>query len=312
MVKPTVDVVIIHHNTLDLTSRCIRSLLETAADSIASITVVDNASTDDSGNHLSAQFPGIDVVRCEQLRSYAAACNEGTRRGNAPYVLLSNSDVEYSPDCIERLIEHMEQHPYVGVCCPNQRYADGRRQRSWGYFPGWSEIAASLSGIETIHNRRGHADIKPRAVPYCDGAVLLCRRTAYEDIGGMDERFWFFCEDADLCYRLWRQQWHCHFVPSASVLHHRGGTRQQSDDRTIAFEQQNMAAKLLFSHIHRLPLRRFIPLGYALALTFLRMGNAIVRTASRGTPKQPDDRLLRKTRIDYLLQRYADRHQHLP
>jgi len=303
---PPVDVVIIHHNTLDLTSRCIQSLLDTAGELVASIVVVDNASSDGSGNELRARFPSVSVLRRDQPLSYAAACNDGARYGTAPYLLLSNSDVEYQPGCIGHMIGYMEQHLQVGVCSPLQRYPDGRRQRSWGYFPGWQEIAALMVGIETIHNRRGHRDSQPRAVPYCDGAVLFCRRAAYQQIGGMDERFSFFCEDADLCYRLWQKQWHCHFVPDATVIHHRGGTWQRSLEQMIAYEQQNMAAKLLFAQVQHAPARRLIPLGYAGVLQLFQVADAMVRSLPLQRPRRnPHRRVIRQACIAFLLQRHA-------
>lgn len=245
------DVVIIHHNTLDLTVRCLESLYASAARSIiAELIVVDNASTDGSGFLLAERFPSIRLLRSEAMLSYAAACNWGARVGTAPYVLLSNSDVEYDPPALSLMIEHMKRYSFVAVGCPQQRYPSGRLQRSWGYFPGWSEIVTTLFGLEFFRHHACRRSQRWRAVPYCDGAVLLCRRDAYEQIGGMDERFSFFGEDVDLCYRLWRHGWHCHFIPSATVIHHRGGTRQNHTDAIITFEQKNMAAKLQFVAHH--------------------------------------------------------------
>lgn len=299
-----VDVVIIHHNTPELTSRCIETLLQSSAAPITRIIVVDNASTDGSGEQLTAQFPSITVVNLEQPHSYAAACNIGAQQGNAPYLLLSNSDVEYSPDSIDRFVRYMDAHPAVAVCCPLQRYPDGRRQRSWGYFPGWSEIAALVTGIETFHNRRGHRNTVPRAVPYCDGAALFFRRVAYEQIGGMDERFWFFCEDADICYRLWQHGWQCHVLPSATIVHHRGATRQRSLEESIAFEQQNMAAKCLFVQLHRLPLWKYVPLGYAAAFQARQLADSIAALFGLQA-KRSIQRRIRRACIDALLQHYA-------
>ncbi|RMF33580.1 MAG: glycosyltransferase, partial [Chlorobiota bacterium] len=152
-----VDVVIVHHNTFDLTRRCIASLLESSQRArVASITLVDNASTDSSGEILAAQYPTMIVRRLERPHSYAAACNIGALAGSAEYLLLSNSDVEFNPNFLQVCLTHMERFPHVGVCAGNQRYPDQRPQRSWGYFPGWGEIAATMAGIEFFHNWRGH------------------------------------------------------------------------------------------------------------------------------------------------------------
>ncbi|GIV49966.1 MAG: hypothetical protein KatS3mg038_0487 [Candidatus Kapaibacterium sp.] len=262
-----VDVVIIHHNTLELTRRCIASLLESPQRMlIASITLVDNASTDSSGEILAARYPVITVRRLERPHSYAAACNIGALAGSARYVLLSNSDVEFDPNVLQVCVTHMERFPNVGVCAGNQRYPDQRPQRSWGYFPGWGEIAATIGGIEFLHNWRGHRQRQWRAVPYCDGAALFCRRSAYEQLGGMDERFSFFAEDADLCYRMWQHGWHCHFLPEASIVHHRGGTRRRTFEQAIASERRNIAAKLQFVRFHHPRSEYVVALGYWLAL----------------------------------------------
>lgn len=262
-----VDVVIIHHNTLDLTRRCIASLLESPQQAlVASITLVDNASTDSSGETLAAEYPVIALRRLERPHSYAAACNIGALAGSAPYVLLSNSDVEFDPNVLQVWIAHMERYTHVGICAANQRYPNQRPQRSWGYFPGWGEIAATISGIEFLHNRRGHHQHQWRAVPYCDGAALFCRRSAYEQLGGMDERFPFFAEDADLCYRMWQHGWHCHYLPNASIIHHRGATRRRTFAQALASERSNMAAKLQFIRMHHPRWERTTAMGYLLAL----------------------------------------------
>lgn len=245
------DVVIIHHNTLDLTIRCLESIYSSwTRSTIAEIIVVDNASTDGSGFFIAERFPSIRLLRSEVMLSYAAACNWGVRSGTAPYVLLSNSDVEYDAPALLVMMEHLKRYPRVAVGCPQQRYPSGRLQRSWGYFPGWSEIIAMLFGVEFFRHRTRFRPQRWRAVPYCDGAVLLCRRDAYEQIGGMDERFSFFGEDVDLCYRIWQHGWHCHFIPAATVIHHRGGTRQNHPDALVTYEQRNIAAKLQFVAHH--------------------------------------------------------------
>lgn len=281
-----VDVVIVHHNTLELTNRCIQTLIETAGDTIASIVVVDNASTDGSSEALRAQFPTVRIERSQEPLSYAAACNRGARLGTARYVVLSNSDVEYCPDALGALYRHMESHPRAGVSCPRQHYPSGRPQRSWGYYPGWGEIAAVMLGIEALHNRHGHTGAHWRAVPYCDGAVLFCRRSAYEQLGGMDERFAFFGEDADLCYRMWLHGWHCHFLPSAQVVHHRGATRQRDPNEAIAYEIKNMQAKLRFLQLHHARAFPAMRLGYRAMNLWRRAAIELLRL---GTVLSPSD-----------------------
>lgn len=252
MYNDAVDVVIIHHNTFELTRQCIESLLESPQRTlIASITLVDNASTDGSAASLAALYPMIHLRRLEQPHSYAAACNIGASAGCAPNILLSNSDVVYDPTSLNAFTDHLKQYPHVGVCAAHQRYPDLRSQRSWGYVPGWGDILSTIVGIEFWHNRFGHSDRRWRAVPYCDGAALFCRRSAYEQLGGMDERFSFFAEDADLCYRMWLHGWHCHFLPHVQIIHYRGATRRRTLDQTLASERMIMAAKLQFvRHYH--------------------------------------------------------------
>ncbi|MCS6999852.1 MAG: glycosyltransferase family 2 protein [Bacteroidota bacterium] len=263
MKQGVVDVVIVHHNTLELTSRCIESLVTPEQrEYIARLIVVDNASTDRSGHALAERYPFVTIFHLAKQIGYAAACNYGARQGSAQYVLLSNSDVEYSEDFLPRMLMHMEKYPAVAVCCPAQKYPDGRFQRSWGYFPGWGEILATIAGMEFLRNRWPSRSVHWRAVPYCDGAALFVRRSAYEQIGGMNEQFAFFGEDADLCYRFWQQEWHCHHVPSIQVLHHRGGTRNTSPERLVLYEQANLSAKLHFVQLHHAYGHRFVSLGY--------------------------------------------------
>ncbi|MCX7929557.1 MAG: glycosyltransferase family 2 protein [Chlorobi bacterium] len=265
------DVVIIHHNTLELTHRCLDSIYQTRWEGIASVTVVDNASTDGSRKALAARYPTTRFIRLEEPHGYAAACNIGARSGSAPFVLLSNSDVEYTHASFDKCVAQLQSDPRIAVCTPRQVYPDGRPQRSWGYFPGWQEIIAIACGIEMLHNRRGHSQHSVRAVPYCDGAALFCRRDAYEAIGGMDERFAFFCEDVDLCYRFWIHGWHCHFVPTATIVHHRGATRRSDVAKTLAYEAANFHAKLRFVSHHQQRARESVRLGYMVVFRWRKL-----------------------------------------
>lgn len=152
------------------------------------------------------------------------------------FVLLLNPDTEVDPAAPARLLACLAAHPRAGVAGPALIYGDGRPQPSRRRFPtlltAWVEstpIGWHLPGLRAI--ARFHMADRPEAgeerVDWLVGAALLCRREALEAAGGLDEGFFMYSEELDLCRRLADLDWETWYCPDARVLHHEGQSSGQ-------------------------------------------------------------------------------------
>jgi|JI8StandDraft_1071087.scaffolds.fasta_scaffold12327_2 GT2 family glycosyltransferase len=250
-----VSIIIISYNTSRLTLNCIRSIYNTYPE--GEIVVVDNRSPDDTVQQIEREYPKVRVVVTPENKSYSNAVNIGMNATTSEYSIVCNADVEFFEKSIERLVGFLQTHPRVGVCSPQQQYPDGSWQYSYGSLPSirvaltdmilWYGITDAL---KKWSYKRNQLFMQPRKVGYCDGAVLALRRSAYDEIGGFDENFTFYAEEADFCCRLHAHGWGVYFEPSATVMHIRGassGAEMNLSERAI---RKLVASKVQYLQKH--------------------------------------------------------------
>lgn len=257
-----VAVVVVSFNTRDEVLRCLASL-STVALPLA-VVVVDNASADGSAEAVRGAFPRIHVIENPANEGYAKANNRGWQATAAPFVLLLNSDTEVRPGAIETLLSALEARPEVAIVGPRTLGSEGRVQVSSG---------TDLTPLREWRQRRRVLGVKrgdPRALALAEahystehepawvsGSCLLIRRAVLEAVGGLDEDFFLYEEDVDLCVRVRRLGHRVLFDPRAEVVHHLG--------RSVAKEPA--AARL---HYHRSHLRYYRKHHGALRVVLLR------------------------------------------
>jgi len=193
--------------------------------------VIDNNSTDGSVEKLKASFPEIIIISNTENFGYAYAVNRGFQASKSEIVIISNNDVVYPPDSISNLIEPFYTLENIGVIGPQQMYPDGKWQYSYGTYPGIKTALMDLLLINYISHlikkiqwklKISSKEIKP--VEYVDGAIMAIKRTAFQDVNGFDEDYFFYTEEADFCYRLKKKGWKILFNPLSEVIHQRGGS----------------------------------------------------------------------------------------
>ena len=236
-----VDVVLVNYHSTELLLDCLDTL-PAAADGLAvRVTVVDNGSTDDLAGRLAGR--GVSYVAMGFNAGFARAVNRGIAVGAAAsdparYVLLLNPDTVLAPAALGRLVAFAESHSELGVCAPQLRNADGTPQLTGRAFP---TASAGLFGRRSALTRwfpgnrwsqafltdrsRPTGDAAPYAVDWVSGAAMLVPRRVVEQVGGLDEGFFMFWEDADWCRRIVGAGFDVWCVPSAVVVHDEGGTR---------------------------------------------------------------------------------------
>jgi len=223
-----IDVVVVSYNSEATLRGCAEPLAR--IDGVR-VTVVDNASP--AGDPLAtiADLAGVDAVRAPRNGGFAYGCNLGSRRGSAPLLLFINPDARIDATSLRALAAALAADPGAALAGPRIHDEDGSLAYSLRRFPrlrstwakalflhrAWPRAAWTdeLVRDPAAYERPGHAE-------WVSGACMLVRRDAYERLGGFDERLFLYCEDTDLCRRLWRSGFAVRYEPAA-VVHHVGG-----------------------------------------------------------------------------------------
>jgi N-acetylglucosaminyl-diphospho-decaprenol L-rhamnosyltransferase len=234
-VAPDLAVVIVNYNAGHYLRRALRSTFESAGDALLEVVVVDNASEDSSGQAV-ASYPEVTLIQNERNVGFATAVNQGIRATTAPFVLLLNPDAEILSGTLAGFLKLARDHPRAGAIGPLVRDPDG------GIYPSARKIPSVVEGL--VHsflgpfrpdNRYSRAYTmadwdhhSERPVEWVSGSCMLLRREALDQVGLMDQAYFFAVEDVDLCTRLRMAGWEVLFSPELEVLHQVGISRGRS------------------------------------------------------------------------------------
>jgi GT2 family glycosyltransferase len=234
---PDLSIVIVNWNTRVMLETCLTSLdsaltLQSATCNLQIETfVVDNASTDGSAGMVRERFPAVRLIECEHNLGFAAGNNCALSQAAGRYAVLLNSDTEVRPDALESLVEFMDTHPDAGACGPRLLNADGSLQPSCSPMltPGrefWRLLFLDPVWPRGTYRMQRWDTMRPRKVETIKGACLMLRREALDGVGSsdgiglLDEAYFMYTEEVDLCYRLAQAGWELWWVPAAQVLHY--------------------------------------------------------------------------------------------
>jgi hypothetical protein len=256
-----VSVVIVNWNAGATLRACLTALFASEGDRPHQVIVVDNASTDGSQSGLASAYPGLEVIQNVANAGFARAVNQGLRAARGHLALVMNPDLILLPSTLPRLSEFMTTHPDCGVAGPRLLNPDGTVQGSARRDPsaltalfGRSAPLTRLFPNNPVSQREvpalSVAGDTPVEVDWLSGACLLVRRTAWEEAGLMDERFFLFWEDADWCLRFRQAGWRVYYVPSASGTHFIGVSRAR---RRMGAVRDFHVSAYRYYRKHRLP-----------------------------------------------------------
>jgi N-acetylglucosaminyl-diphospho-decaprenol L-rhamnosyltransferase len=227
-----ISIVIINWNTKELLARCLQLVLKAGEGLESEVLVVDNASTDGSAAMVQKRFPQVHLIENQENVGFARANNQVIGSSQGQYVLLLNSDTEIHPGALETLVEFMEVHPQAGGCGPRLLNPDGSLQSSCHpMLTPWREFWR-LMFLDRLWRRATYVQERwdqetPRRVEVIKGACLLLRRAALNQVGLLDERYFMYTEEMDLCYRLSQAGWELWWVPRAVVRHYGQASAKQ-------------------------------------------------------------------------------------
>ena len=222
-------IVIVSFDTRRDLHACLRSLHDAPPDLTHTIVVVDNGSSDGSVEAVRTAWPNVRILEMGRNAGFAAATNAGIRACESDLVLLLNSDTSVPPGSIDRLAGALDDDPAAAAAGPRLVGRDGAVELSFGrMLSPWNEalqklIAFGLArGIGPIVRWFEHRVTTAHHPEWVSGACLLVRRDAGAAAGWLDERFFLYGEDVDLCAALRAAGHRVLFTPTAEIVHARG------------------------------------------------------------------------------------------
>jgi len=254
-------IIILSYNTKELLCNCLRSI-ELQEHAQWKIVVVDNGSTDGSVEMVKKEFPRVTVMQQQKNLGFAAGNNVALRLVDTAYVMLLNSDAELlQGENIDKLVEYMEQYSEVGVVTPKIVLDDGNIDMSchrgvptpWSgftYFSGIEKMIGKLPLLNIVfgryHQLWKNMD-KVHEIDVCSAAAMVVRAKAMQDVGLLDERYFFYAEDIDWCVSFKHKGWRVQYFPAVKVLHHKwkaGMNRKITTKQEL--EMQKRAKSMFF------------------------------------------------------------------
>jgi N-acetylglucosaminyl-diphospho-decaprenol L-rhamnosyltransferase len=215
---------------------------------------------------------GVELVRNEARRGFGANHNAVLATAESRYALILNDDTEVDAAAIDRLKWFLDQNPEVGAAGPRLRFPDGRVQPSAFRFPTPARVALTLATLQRAAWDMSRGE-RIRRVDWIHGAAMMVRLAAFRDAGGLDERFYMYLEDVDLCRNMRDAGWEIAFFPYAGVVHHESSSTSGVPERRIV---EHARSRGLYARKHHgAGGERFVQ-GVTAAMFAARAGLAVV------------------------------------
>lgn len=270
---PRVRVVCVVYHPGDELDR-FATTLAAASSTPVELVVVDNGDDHTVARAVVGRAGGRLVVPGANL-GYGAAANRGAQGATTPWVVVANSDIEWTPGALERLVAAGDEQPSAGSLGPMLLNTDGTTYPSARALPSlrqgaghavFARVWPANPWTRGYHARQESTGGYLREAGWLSGACLLLRREAFEQVGGFDESYFMFFEDVDLGERLGRAGWENLYVPDVQVTHV-GGTSWRERPAPMIRAHHASAQQYLerrYRHWYQAPVRWALRTGLRL------------------------------------------------
>ena len=267
---PDLSIVVVTHNGRELALETVESAMASLGDATVEWVIVDSGSSDDTPDAIESRWPEIEVMRLSNV-GFAAANNAGFAVARGRYLLALNPDTVVRWGRFQAVVEAMDSSPQIGAASVIQEEADGSLQSIRRDPTVWRALSEALllrklPGCDRLQEREldQAAYGEERQADWLVGAVLVLRREAVEAVGGFDERFFMYSEEADLCRRIREAGWDVRHLPVMRILHY-GGKPNPRLAAQASFSRMEYAAKH-FGPLEALVYRSVLALHHAVRI----------------------------------------------
>ena len=286
-----ISIVIVNYRVKDLLKECLNSILSSKDKMGNEIIVIDNNSKDGSVELLKREFSEVGLIENRQNKGFSFACNQGIRKSSGEYILLLNPDTIFPQTGFELMMEFMDSNQDVGICGSKMVDDRGDLLYSCRSFPSFlTSISSSQSILERIFpgnplSRKyllkdiNHSRIQE--VDWVSGSCLFARKKMLDQIGLLDEDFFIYVEDVDLCYRAHKAGWKVFYFPQVTFIHR---VAQSTSQDSFKSKLEHHRSMWIFAKKHFHPnilLRGIIFFGILVRLIFISFSYIIYRRGKR-------------------------------
>lgn len=286
------SICIVNWNTGELLRDCVRSVIENTQIDEFEVIIVDNSSTDDSIElleYLSTGDDRIRIIAMDRNVGFAAGNNVAITHASGRVVCLLNPDTLVTPGALDKAVWMLDAYQDLGILGPKLQNLDGSLQPSIGNFPTISGMFWEMTRLRKLFPnislfssfKRMDMDYsKMQAVEQPSGACLFVRRTAIDQVGLLDARFFMYFEEVDWCYRFAGAGWRIVYTPDIEIVHLGGQSSSKNLDVRIV---ENSRSKIRFfqkHYAHRLPVLLALRI-IVIAETTMKMAALILQLIRR-------------------------------
>ncbi|MBU0580819.1 MAG: glycosyltransferase family 2 protein [Candidatus Margulisbacteria bacterium] len=212
------SIIIVNYNKAQFLKQCLESIFDNIAQSLKfEVIVVDNNSQDSSRQILQERFPYVKIIENSRNVGFAKANNQAMFCAQGKYLLLLNNDTFVLAGTIEKMIQFLQENLTGGAVGPALLNADGKTIQAQGSGRGNKFWLAA----------------RPISVKFLTGAAFMIRREVYEEVGALDENFFFYNEDLDWCRRIIAKNWKIYYLPQAKIIHYGGQSTKLINEQAL-------------------------------------------------------------------------------
>jgi len=237
------SIIIVNYNAGNLLKECIESVKNSALNISYEIIVIDNNSSDNSIDLIRNRFENLKIIMNKMNVGFARASNQGINGSKGRYILLLNPDTVILPDCLKKMVEFMDAHPKAGVAGCKVLNPNGTLQLACRRsFPAPSVSFYRLTGLSRLfpksktfarYNLTYQNPDVVQEVDAVSGSFMMIIRKALDEVGMLDEQFFMYGEELDLCFRMKEKGWKVYYVPDARIIHYKGKSSQQRKRKAV-------------------------------------------------------------------------------
>ncbi|MFA6271539.1 MAG: glycosyltransferase family 2 protein [Patescibacteria group bacterium] len=223
------SLIILNYKSEGLVRYCLKNILKSNISIDYEIIVVDNASPTGGVKNLKNEFPSVRFIELAHNKGFSAGNNVGIRAASGKYIAIVNPDIVISSGSVEKLVSFMDNNPDVGCCGPKLLNPDGSIQSSCLRFPTGimplyrrSPLGKTKSAQKYLKNYLMHDfdHNSNRPVDWLFGAFILARKSAIEEVGLLDEKYFLYIGDTDWCRVFWEKGHKVYYVADSAMIHY--------------------------------------------------------------------------------------------
>lgn len=255
--SPQVAVIVVSYNTRDLLLECLSSVIQSTNPAEVEIVVVDNDSNDGSADAVRQTYPQVATILNQANLGFGVACNQAIMATAAPLILLLNSDARLTSESFGTLCDAINLNDRCAAAGCRILNSDGVETiNTRNFLTPFNQSLELLGVVGRLNSRYLKRSYRPGPDPHqldckvdwIDGACLMLRRRALDEVGVFDEQFFMYSEDEDLCFRLRSHGWTVCYSARGSAIHHGAASTRENKSEML---QQFYSSQILFLLKHR-------------------------------------------------------------